>query len=400
MAQALENYPMNFCWYRALICALFLLPGWATAAPLFQTQDIFPPQEQHTHSSSLVETPGGDLLTCWFQGSGERTADDVVVNGARLNKGKDTWSAPFLMADTPGFPDTNPVLWINQKDELRLIWFPVLAHRWECGYLKYRIATDYEGPGAPKWSWQDNIHLKPGEDFATIFARKHREMGFSEGMWAEYARPYIEDLENAAKDAYKRQTGWMPRVHPTTLKSGRVLLPLYSDGFNISLIAISDDDGATWYASEPLVGEGPTQPSLIEKKDGTIAAYIRDTGREPWRTQYSESKDGGLSWSPSVDLDIPNPDASLEVIPLATGEWLMVCNDLADNRGQLTAYLSDDEGATWKWKRVIESDGHEFSYPSVIQSRDGNIQMTYTRKTDAGKTIAHTVVNLEWLKGE
>ncbi len=75
----------------------------------------------------------------------------------------------------------------------------------------------------------------------------------------------------------------------------------------------------------------------------------------------------------------------------------MVCNDLADSRGQLTAYTSDDEGATWKWKRVVEAGGHEYSYPSVIQSRDGNIQMTYTRKTDAGKTIAHTVVNLEWL---
>jgi predicted neuraminidase len=385
----------------AYLMVLAALP--AVAAPRFQTQDIFPPQEQHTHSSSLVETPEGDLLACWFQGSGERTADDVVVNGARVEGGEGSWSTPFLMADTPGFPDTNPVLWINQKEELHLIWFPVLAHRWECGYLKYRLSTNYDDPGAPKWSWQDNIHLKPGEDFGPTMARKFDEMGFGEGMWAEYARPYREDLINAAKDAYKRQTGWMPRVHPTTLKSGRVLLPLYSDGFNISLIAISDDDGATWYSSEPLVGEGPTQPSLIEKRDGTIAAYIRDTGREPWVTQYSESRDGGLTWSPSVDLDIPNPDSSLEVIPLQTGEWLMVCNDRADTRARLTAYLSDDEGETWKWVRKIEptgEPGHEYSYPSVIQVKNGDIHMTYTRKTKAGNTIAHTVVNLAWLKGE
>jgi len=382
---------------------LALMPGLAGAAPHFETRDIFPLVGEHTHSSSVVETPEGNLLACWFQGSGERTADDVVINGARLTRGETAWSAPFLMADTPDFPDCNPVLWINKKEELRLIWFPVLANRWECGYLKYRIATDYEGPGAPHWTWQDNIHLKPGEDFGPIMARKFDEMGFGEGMWAEYARPYREDLENAAKDANKRQTGWMPRVHPTTLKSGRVILPLYSDGFNISLMAISDDDGATWRASEPLVGEGPTQPSLIEKKDGTIAAYIRDTGREPWRTQYSESKDGGESWSPSVDLEIPNPDASLQVIPLATGEWLLVCNDLPDSRAQLTAYLSDDEGATWKWIRKIEpadEEGRKFSYPSVIQSRDGLIHMTYTRNTDRGNTIRHTTVNLDWLKGE
>ncbi|MCD6596814.1 MAG: hypothetical protein J7L04_03960, partial [Bacteroidales bacterium] len=42
---------------------------------------IFPLQNLHVHSSSIVELPNGDLLACWFEGSGERTANDVLVKG-------------------------------------------------------------------------------------------------------------------------------------------------------------------------------------------------------------------------------------------------------------------------------------------------------------------------------
>jgi hypothetical protein len=44
---------------------------------------IFPLQGQHVHSSCIVELPNGDLLSCWFQGSGERTTNDVLINGTQ-----------------------------------------------------------------------------------------------------------------------------------------------------------------------------------------------------------------------------------------------------------------------------------------------------------------------------
>jgi len=82
-------------------------------------------------------------------------------------------------------------------------------------------------------------------------------------MWAEYAPPYNKMIVNAAKDAAKRQMGWMTRIHPIILPSGRILVPLYSDGFNFSLIAISDDEGKNWRASLPIIGKGPTHPSIV-----------------------------------------------------------------------------------------------------------------------------------------
>ena len=33
---------------------------------------------------------------------------------------------------------------------------------------------------------------------------------------------------------------------------------------------------------------------------------------------------------------------------------------------RLTAYLSDDEGQTWKWKQSLETEVIHASYPSVV----------------------------------
>lgn len=393
----------RFC---VVIMAGMIWCGMVPAAPVFEPQDIFPLVSKHVHGSSLVECRNGDLLACWFQGSGERTADDVVVNGARLKKGAKDWSPVFLMADTPGFPDCNPVLFIDRHKRLWLFWIPVLAHRWECCQLKYRISQDYQGEGPPIWSWQDVIILDPGEAFSKTIEQKFDELKFGEGMWGEYAPPYRRMIIEAAKDPYKRQTGWMTRIHPFVLPSHRILLPLYSDGFNISLVAISDDDGKNWRASSPIVGLGPTQPTLVRRKDGAIVAYLRDSGDAPGRVQVSTSRDDGESWSAAVDTDIPNPDSSLEVVALKDGHWLMIHNDTEEGRHRLTASLSDDEGATWKWRRVLEpparTGGREeamtFAYPSVIQTPDGLVHMTYSYSTAKGNSIRHAILNTAGLK--
>src|SRR5580765_7161941 len=84
-------------------------------SPVHESELIFQPLALHTHGSCVVECPNGDLLACWYQGSGERRADDVAVMGARRRRGDRQWSKPFLMADTPGFPDTNPCLLVDPR---------------------------------------------------------------------------------------------------------------------------------------------------------------------------------------------------------------------------------------------------------------------------------------------
>lgn len=364
---------------------------------------LFPMQDRHVHSSSIVELPGGDLLCCWFEGSGERTANDVLIKGSRLKKGESTWSDPFIMADTPGQPDCNPVLFLNRENKLFLVWIAVQANRWERSHLMVLNSNDYEGDGPPQWEWKDLILLKPGEEFAERAREQFDANGRKDLAWAEYALPYEEMLVEAAKDPRKRETGWMPRTHPLVLDNGKILLPLYSDGFNFGLIAISVDGGLSWKCSLPIVGRGVNQPSLVLRNDGSMDAYMRDDGDEPGRILISHSEDQGYSWTYAQKSDIPNPGASIEVLRLRSGRWLLAYNDVDDGRYSLSVAISDDQGKSWPWQKNLEYlKKGSFSYPSVIQARDGRIHITYSYHLKDGqqgkmKSIKHVVLEEDWI---
>ncbi len=369
----------------------------------YTSEYIFPLQNLHVHSSSIVELPNGDLLACWFEGSGERTANDVLVKGARLKKGKSKWSSPFILADTPDQPDCNPVLFINEDKKLYLFWIVVQANRWETSILKYKVTGDYENKGAPNWEWQDIILLKPGDEFPKAIKNGFKEAKSPELSWSEYAPRYETMVYEAAKDPKKRETGWMPRTHPTTLANGRILFPLYSDGYNLSIMAISDDKGKTWTPGLPIVGRGNVQPSVLQKKDGSLVAYMRDNGDEPGKIMLSTSNEYGYKWSIARKTDIPNPGTSVEAIVLLNGDWALVYNNLENGRHSLAISISDDEGKTWKWTRILdekEPGKGSFSYPSMIQSKNGFIHVSYSFHLEKEKTIKHTAFPPEWVKSK
>ena len=373
---------------------MVLFPGHAQVK-ILKKQTIFPLQENHVHSSSIVELPNGDILSCWFEGSGERNADDVKIKGARLKNGDKQWGKPFLLADTPEFPDCNPVLFLNPKNELFLFWIVIKSNRWEESILKYKKSIQYESYGPPVWSWQDIILLKPGEDFKKSTELKFNELPERGVGWGEYAPLYEKMLVEAAGDKTKRQSGWMTRTKPLLLNSGRILLPLYSDGFNFSIIAYSDDNGNHWKTSEPIVGYGNVQPSLTQRKNGDIVALMRDNGDRPNRVIQSISSDRGENWSAVKDLNIYNPGSSLHTLHLPEGKWLMVNNNLEHGRNILNLNQSLDEGETWESIFEIENSDNpkdSFSYPTIIYSKKKQIHLTYSYSSRGQKTIMHAII--------
>lgn len=412
----------------------------AEAEPL--KTNIFTPQSLHTHGSTLAQLPNGDILAAWFQGSGERWADDVVIMGARLRAGELEWNAPFVLADVPGFPDINPVLFVDQRERLWLMWYTVLANQWETAILKYRISTDYEGEGAPVWSWQDVIHPKPGgltergiqpddpfvlslirqldtldeyipqtlaaypaEERAGLLerweTRKEELISQAKGedMMARgrIVQPNGETAEVQLGYPRFRRMGWQTRNKPLFLPSGRMIIPLYSDGFDFSLMAITDDGGEHWTYSEPLVSIGGVQPALVLAQDGTIVTYMRDNGPPPQRLMMSRSEDQGRTWSTVVDSELPNPGAAADIVALDDGRWLIIGNDTEEGRHSLALFLSEDEGENWRFVRHLERDttaGTDLRahYPAIIQGAGGDLHMTYTfQDRDAAGTVGKTI---------
>jgi predicted neuraminidase len=193
----------------------------------------------------------------------------------------------------------------------------------------------------------------------------------------------------------------MTRTRPIALPSGRILLPLYSDGFNASLMAISDDLGETWRASGPIIGLGPIQPTLAQRRNGEIVALCRDSGRAPSCVMKSVSRDDGETWSLARDTDLPNPGSSLAVVALRDGRWVLVYNDTESGRHRLAVALSEDEGETWPWKRYLdaaEPSAGSFSYPTAIEGKDGRIHVTYSHRDEGGASIKHAAFEPDWVR--
>jgi len=415
-------------------------------------ENIFPLQLQHCHGSSVVELPNEDLLVSWFQGSGERTADDVAIKGSRYNHKTQIWSEPFIMADVPEFPDINPVMFIDANSKLWLVWYTVLAYQWESSVLKYRISDNYmQDSGAPEWNWQDMIHVKPdgntpegigkNDPFVKLLNNKYedyyltlvsegyiKEQGngvITEAMWEEARNHYLDiakgsDFMRKGTDTddngdkfntrlgypLMRRIGWQTRNKPL-ITGNRMLLPLYSDGFDFSMVAISDNWGKTWSFSEPIVGAGNVQPSLALCRDSSIVAFMRDNGPPPKRLMKSTSGDHGRTWSTVEDTDIPNPGTAADIIVLKNGNWVLVHNDIEDGRYRLSVWLSEDEGKTWPHRKTLvngapgsDTRGH---YPAIIQGSDGRIHISFTNQVSGSegqpalKNIVHAVLTEEWL---
>ncbi len=363
----------------------------------FSSELIFPLDAQHNHAPGIVECSNGDLLVSWYRGSGERTADDVVILGARLRNGSGQWSAPFLMADRKDFPDCNTAMMLDQQQQLWLFWPTILANSWESAITNYRISSDYLGDGTPKWKSEGIILLKPID-----FSEQGNQL--LDELVTKFQPQMTERLEKSIQDIRKRlgeklyqRLGWQPRCKPTVLPSGRILLPLYTDTFSVSIMAISDDQGESWYASQPLMGFGNIQPAVLRRNDGTLVAYMRDNGPSN-RVQVCESADEGITWGAVTNSELLNPGSGLDAVRLKNGHWALVYNDLLDGRNQLAVSISEDEGHSWTRTRHLEKQpSGSYHYPAVIQGSDERIHVVYSYFVDNGKSMKHVAFDESWV---
>jgi predicted neuraminidase len=79
----------------------------------------------------------------------------------------------------------------------------------------------------------------------------------------------------------------------------------------------------------------------------------------------------------------------------------MVYNDSEKDRSTLALAISVDEGGSWQGHRRLEDrPGGRFHYPSILQTREGRLQVTYTYQPDAnaGRSIKHVTLDPDWIR--
>jgi predicted neuraminidase len=385
---------------RIVALAVLMSSGSVRAAePFYQAEFVFPLHNNHNHAPGIVECPDGDLLVSWYRGSGERKSDDVAVFGARKANDAQRWGAAFLMADTPGFPDCNTCMMVDRRERLWLFWPVIIANSWESSLTHFKVADNcgVADDSCPLWSRSGTILLRPDDFEADGLRVLDAQLKKAPPGFAESRKEGLDRLRQRLGEKLYQRLGWQPRCKPTVLPSGRILLPLYSDTYSIAIMAISDDDGETWYASKPLLGFGNIQPTVLRRNDGSLVAYMRENGVTE-RIRVCESRDDGVTWSVAGVSELPNPGSGLDGVRLKNGHWLLIYNDTTEGRNSLAVSVSDDEGASWRWTRHLEKqESGQYHYPAVIQARDDRVHIVYSYFVTGGRTMKHVAINEDWV---
>jgi len=369
--------------------------------PLFDSALIFDPAQEshgHVHASCVVLCPNGDLLAAWYENgprlpephfSGEQDkSDDVRIAGSRKTAGSSHWEKPFIMADTFGVSDNNPCMVVDRDGRLwlfhaTLLGVPKVA--WGSALIQFHVSSDYMKAGPPQWERSSILAPHPlpvSSDTAPADGKTRTEK-----------RPGL--LQNWFADPYKSRLGWMPRAHPIILHDGAILLPLANENAMAAAMAFSRDGGLSWNLSQLVPTLGLEQPTVVEYPDGAMTAFFRNEHLKR-RILRSDSTDGGQTWSAAVLTELPHPGSGIEAIVLKNGNLAMIYNDSTKNRDSLAISLSEDRGASWRWTRRLENEpGQRFDYPSIVQSADETLHVTYSLNT---QTIKYVHLDEAWIR--
>jgi alpha-L-fucosidase len=309
------------------------------------------PPVSAAHASTITELPGGQLVASWFGGSRE-SAPDVCIYTSVFTKGK--WSTPAIAAtgivdDKTRYATWNPVLITTRAHKLLLFYKAGPNPREWWGLMKY--STDK----GRTWSKEEKL---------------------PEGI--------LGPIKNK----------------PVQLANGTILHPSSTESKDEKQwhihVELSDSNGHNW-RSIPINCDtfGVIQPAALFHQGGRLQLLCRSRQNVIVQTF---SDDNGETWSPLSRQTIMNPNSGIDAVTTKSGLQVLIYNpakmgaDWSDGRNELRVAVSKD-GENWADVYELEKQPKgEFSYPAVIQTKDGLLHITYTYNR---QNIKHVVLKLK-----
>jgi len=375
--------------------------------PHFETRFVSGGETPQTHAPSLVELTDGSIRAFWFAGSREG-AKDVEVHTAVFVPGHGGWHREPSAATRGSTQKSlrryirklgNPVAVRAANGQIRLFYVTVSVGGWGGSSVTMTTSSD-EGK---TWTPARRLITTPFFNVSTLVK----------------GTPFL----------YDDGTLGVPVYHEMIGKFGELLR--------------LDKTGAVIDKQRVSSGKYSLQPVVLAQSDRKAIALMRYAGGQPpKRVIRVSTEDAGRHWSHPEKSALPNPDAALSGVVLADGRMLVVLNDIESGRDQLSLVTSRDGGVTWKTVITLEDQagsrgqlldrarylettgvlardsdatvrnpadyaraagvqmcrgagcGFEFSYPYLIQARNGEIHLAYTWNRSF---IKHVRFNQAWL---
>jgi len=167
---------------------------------------------------------------------------------------------------------------------------------------------------------------------------------------------------------------------------------------------ISSDGGATWSNDMQLTTYqyGDDYPSIMQTANGSIWVVWAREIRTPvchWDLYYKTSSNGGAAWSNEKPLTTdPNFDFRPSITQTADGTIWVVWHsdriwvwDPEENKSipqdDIFYKTSSDGGATWSNDKRLTTDPKDDGTPSITQTNDGKIWVTWSSDRYDGRDI-------------
>ena len=285
------------------------------------------------HASTIVEVSPKKFMSAAFGGTREGNKDVCIWLSTSENG---VWSQPVKIADgiindTLRYPCWNPVLFKAKEGKL---------------FLFYKV-----GPSPSTWWGMVRTSNNDGKTWTSP-----------------------ERLPEGILGPIKNK--------PVQLANGTILSPSSSETKESwkAHIEKSTDLGKTWQLIpvDPETEFNVIQPSILIHPNNKLQILCRSKNNAVVQA-YSDNN--GNTWGAFTKTDLPNPNSGTDAVTLKNGWHLLVYNPTIQGKGgraKLNVAISKD-GIKWSDAVILENkEQGEFSYPAIIQAKDGKVHITYT----------------------
>jgi sialidase-1 len=187
---------------------------------------------------------------------------------------------------------------------------------------------------------------------------------------------------------------------------GRLVIPCnHSDHSNTDLhpyrshIVYSDDHGKHWQIGA-IQPEKTNESAVAELSNGGVLQSMRSYHGKHNRAM-AISNDGGSTFA-AVYLDntLQTPVCQGSILRHSfskTGHGILLhSNPAGQGRDHLTISMSQDDGKTWPWQKVVYAGGG--AYSNLVGLPDGQVGILFEK--DNYQTVAFTTFSINWIRSK
>ena len=355
--------------------------------PNLQAQFVSSEPGKAVHAPSVVELRDGSLRAVWFSGSREG-AGDVTIQTAVFNNDSQQWGPESSLFD---------------------------RNRLQRGLLRYvkKIGNPViaRAPDGSLNLWMVNVSLGGWAGSAISWSRS-KDDGTT---WSTPKRLVTSPFLNIST---------LVKAAPLPMTQGQMGLPVYHEFITKFAEVLQIDSNGQVIDKVRIPGSHTSlQPVVLASSAQSAQAFMRAT--QGGQVMTSTTGDAGQTWSVATPLVLPNPNSALAGAVLQDGSRWLAFNPATAGREELALTRLDDPavkkitveppeqnvkkasplgiqeyaavlGAELKSKGATDSDvaayvssaqrqlctgtncAQEFSYPFLLQSRDGTLHLVYT----------------------